>query len=148
MDAQDLQISGRDMATVLEICGYSMTAFARYIRRPHTFVVRNLQQATARIPQIYVDALVQFVTQENFDEGLRRVRGELPQKFLRGKEMKTMLVEAGILTREFAEYVGTSYSCVYDLYSVQQVPLRFIDKLMLFVGKDTYTILLQRVRMP
>lgn len=147
MDALDFRLSGQNMARVLVVCGYSMTEFAKYINKSHTYVVRILQQS-AVIPQTHADALVHFVTQENFDESIRRLRGELPQKFLRGKEMKHLLTEAGILTREFAEYLGKSYSCIYDLYSIPQVPLRYIDKLALFVGKDTYSVLLQRVRLP
>lgn len=135
------------MAKVLELCGYSMTDFATYIGKSHTFVVRTLQQAAVRIPQVYFDALVQFVTQENFVESIARVRGELPQKYLRGIEMKRILHEAGVLAREFAHYTGKSNSFVYDLCSAAHVPLRYIDKLRLFVGKDTYAVLLNRVRL-
>lgn len=139
-------LSGTDMRRVLQVCGYSMTEFAAFLDRTHTYVVRDLQRMRA-IPWADLEGLIRMVTVANFDEAVRRITGHTPRKYLRGSEMRQIMERSRVRAKEFAADIHKSYYFVNTtLFCSQDIPLRYIDNLILYIGLDNYIRHLKNIR--
>lgn len=135
------------MRKVLRICGYPMRELAVYLGRNDTYVNQYLQRTTTSISSRDINGLIRMVTKANFDEAARRICGNTPQKFLRGWELEQILKLAGVKPQEFADELDKSYYFVgTTLFLSKDIPLRYIDSLILYIGLDNYKRFLQQIR--